>query len=172
MGPGILTCTNIDWFHEWPDDALEKVGKNKIGELDIYEDDENTVHTLSLITSEIHKSLREVNVNYFRSERRHNYTTPKSYLELLDFFKLIVSLKDSEAEKQLVRLERGLSIVAATEKVNKILEVLVVEQEKIAVESVIVNEATANAKEEKRKADIEEAEAEEALSEAKPIKIK
>ncbi len=192
--PGILTCTSIDWFHEWPDDALEKVAKRKISELEIYENDEGLVQVLSIITSFLHKSLKVANDNYFKSERRYNYTTPKSYLELLDFFKLIVKLKDDECEKQLVRLEKGLSIVKQTseyvanlkveiteatvrvniekEKTNKILEVLVVEQAKIEKENEIVSAATERALAESEKAEKEMKEANSALAEAEPIKVK
>jgi len=192
--PGILTCTSIDWFHEWPDDALEKVAKRKISELEIYEDNENLIQVLSLTTTELHKSLKVSNENYYKSERRFNYTTPKSYLELLDFFKLIVKLKDDEVEKQLVRLEKGLSIVKQTseyvanlkieiteatvrvniekEKTNKILEVLVVEQAKIEKENEIVSAATERALAESEKAEKEMKEANAALAEAEPIKQK
>jgi len=190
--PGILTCTNIDWFHEWPDDALEKVANRKISELEIYEEDPGLVQVISYVTSEIHKSLKSANENYFKSERRYNYTTPKSYLELLDFFKLIVKLKDDECQKQLIRLEKGLLIVKQTseyvaqlkiiitektievnieqEKTNKILETLVVEQANIDRETESVSEATEKALAESQKAEKDMLEANEALSKAEPIK--
>lgn len=191
--PGILTCTSIDWFHEWPDDALIKVAKKKISELELYEEDENLVQVLSLITAEIHKSLKTANENYFKSERRYNYTTPKSYLELIDFFKLIVKLKNGEVDTQLKRLENGLGIVKQTseyvanlkveitektievnieqEKTNKFLEVLVIEQAKIEKENELVSAATAKALEESEKAEKEMKEANAALAESEPIKV-
>lgn len=32
--PGVVNCTAIDWFHEWPQDALESVSLRFIGEIE------------------------------------------------------------------------------------------------------------------------------------------
>ena len=39
-------------------------------------------------------SIDEANIRlFFKLERRHNYTTPKSYLELIEFYKKILGEK-------------------------------------------------------------------------------
>ena len=32
--PGVVNCTAIDWFHEWPKDALESVSLKFLGEIE------------------------------------------------------------------------------------------------------------------------------------------
>lgn len=189
--PGILSCTNIDWFHEWPDVALEKVAATKISEMEQFQE-ENTLIKLSQITAELHKSIKSFNDLYFAQERRYNYTTPKSYLELISFFQLIVSRKDSEIEVQVDRLEKGLNILAEISvliaklkedvqeksqqveiekaKTNVILEELVVENEKISKEQEIVGAAAQEAALKSAQAATDEREAKEALDRAEPIK--
>ena len=189
--PGILNCTNINWFHEWPDNALEKVAISKVSEMSQFEDG-NEIGKLAKISSEIHKSIQFFNDLYFAQERRYNYTTPKSFLELIEFFKLIVTKKDSETSNKINRLEKGLSILEATSqsitklkaeieiksaeveiekgKTEKILEELQVEQVKIEKETEIVTTATAEAIGKSEMAAVDEKEAHEALNKAEPIK--
>ena len=189
--PGLLNCTCIDWFHQWPEEALMSVATRKIAELGKFED---MIDKLSSTTSEIHTSLKVFNESFYKQERRYNYTTPKSYLELINFFKMIVSSKDEEIEKQINRLSKGVEIVKDTsivieklkdfikdktvevdiekEKTAKVLEELVVEQAAVAEDEEKVSVATAEANEKKRMAKIESDEAEEALAEAIPIKEK
>ena len=40
MFPGLINCTSIDWFHEWPEDALIGVAMRFLGEIEVFPDDE------------------------------------------------------------------------------------------------------------------------------------
>jgi dynein heavy chain len=53
----------------------------------------------SLNMAEVHVSIDEANRKYLKLERRFNYTTPKSFLELIDFYKKLLSEKRSNYEK-------------------------------------------------------------------------
>ena len=33
--PAIVTCTSIDWFHEWPEEALFSVSSRFLSEVDL-----------------------------------------------------------------------------------------------------------------------------------------
>ena len=39
--PSLINCCNIDWFQVWPEDALEKVAKNSLLQIDIDDDQKN-----------------------------------------------------------------------------------------------------------------------------------
>lgn len=43
--------------------------------------------------SNFHISIDDANARFLKLERRHNYTTPKSYLELIEFYKKILGEK-------------------------------------------------------------------------------
>ena len=49
--------------------------------------------------AQVHISIDEANSQYLKLERRHNYTTPKSYLELIDFYKKILAEKRDFIDK-------------------------------------------------------------------------
>ena len=109
--PSILSGTSIDWFHEWPDTALTAVSARQIREMEQFEQNETLVQKLSEISAELHKSIKEFNDSYFKSERRYNYTTPKSFLELVKYFQELIARKDGDIINQIQRLEKGLAVV-------------------------------------------------------------
>ena len=190
--PSILNGTSIDWFHEWPDSALTAVSSKSIGEMPQFAEDEGLINKLASISAELHKSIQEFNNLFFKSERRYNYTTPKSFLELITFFQQLVQRKDGDIENQISRLEKGLQVVANAsasiavlkekiekksveveaeqKKTNEVLARLEIENEKISGEKKIVEEATAEAQEASAQAEKEKAEADKALAEAEPAK--
>ena len=45
MFPSLVNCTTIDWFTEWPHDALEKVASKFLEDMDM--DDEVRMHSLT-----------------------------------------------------------------------------------------------------------------------------
>lgn len=49
--------------------------------------------------SEVHLSIDVANKKYLQLERRYNYTTPKSFLELIDFYKKILGEKRNFIDK-------------------------------------------------------------------------
>ena len=192
--PSILNGTSIDWFHEWPETALKAVSARQIEQMPQFAEDPTIVEHLAAISSELHNSIQEFNTSFFKSERRYNYTTPKSFLELVKYFELLITRQDGDIENQIARLEKGLQVVANAsqsiavlkekiekksveveaeqKKTNEVLAVLEVENEKISGEKKIVEEATAEAQAASAQAEQEKAEADKALAEAEPAKVK
>lgn len=64
--------------------------------------------------AEVHLSISEANVEYLQLERRYNYTTPTSFLELISFYKLLVDKKRNKITDQINRLEIGLQTMKST----------------------------------------------------------
>lgn len=95
--PGIINATSIDWFHPWPKDALIDVASKFISDLEFPSDEIR--NSISLHMAEVHCSIDEANARYLKLERRHNYTTPKSFLELIDFYKNKLQEKRSNIDK-------------------------------------------------------------------------
>jgi hypothetical protein len=63
----------------------------------------------------VHLSVNDASERYRDVERRFNYTTPKSFLELIFFYKELLGKKKSALQKQLSRLEKGIETLAATQ---------------------------------------------------------
>jgi len=110
--PGIINCTSMDWFHEWPKNALIDVASRFLADIEL--PDEDIRANIALHMSEVHISINESNIEFLQMERRYNYTTPTSFLELINFYKLLVDKKRDKITDQITRLEIGLQTMAST----------------------------------------------------------
>ena len=81
MFPSFINCCTLDWFTEWPEEALVGVGKGALAD---YEDQYELTPIRDQIVNMfkiIHKSVEKISVKYKEEQRRYNYVTPTSYLE-------------------------------------------------------------------------------------------
>ena len=62
----------------------------------------------------VHLSIDDANREFKERERRINYTTPTSFLELINFYKGLLERKRGIIDDQIMRLETGLNIVQRT----------------------------------------------------------
>lgn len=51
---------------------------------------------------------------YLLNERRYNYTTPKSFLEMIVLYQNLLKKKNQELQAKIVRLENGLEKLRST----------------------------------------------------------
>jgi len=117
MFPGIINCTSLDWFHAWPRDALIDVAGRFLAEIEFPDEEIGT--NISDHMAHVHLSIDDANADFLAQERRHNYTTPTSFLELISFYKLLLGKKRGKITEQIGRLEFGLQIMEDTnEKVS------------------------------------------------------
>lgn len=97
MFPSLVNNCTLDWFTEWPEEALLGVGKGQLedfsNEMDINPESlEKYVESFKTI----HKSVEKMSVKYKDELNRINHVTPTSYLELLTMFKQIMKDKTQE----------------------------------------------------------------------------
>jgi dynein heavy chain len=83
--PALINNTVIDWFHEWPQEALLSVADKFLAETEMPSDEIRQAIVKFMpfsfnIVGKFSKEIKEV-------ERRFVYTTPKSFLELVKLFK-------------------------------------------------------------------------------------
>lgn len=52
----------MDWFHEWPKDALIDVASRFLGELELPDDDIRS--NIALHMAEVHTSINEANIDF------------------------------------------------------------------------------------------------------------
>ncbi|CAF4000004.1 unnamed protein product, partial [Rotaria sp. Silwood1] len=82
-------CCTIDWYSEWPKDALEAVAETYLNNMPTLEADDSVVSGLVKLCQEIHQSVAHMTNKYREEMSRYNYVTPTSYLELLNIFSKI-----------------------------------------------------------------------------------
>ncbi|KAL4086285.1 hypothetical protein PRIC1_014412 [Phytophthora ramorum] len=143
MFPSLVNCCTIDWFSEWPAEALQSVAASALssgdfqlsGEVPASGEDESAEtkadkaaasKAVVSIFQTIHQSVERESVEFFEKLRRYNYVTPTSYLELLHTFKTVLLLKREEVQSKRSRLQNGVDkIIATKEQVAGMQEQLV-----------------------------------------------
>ncbi|KAJ1439145.1 dynein heavy chain and region D6 of dynein motor-domain-containing protein [Ochromonadaceae sp. CCMP2298] len=113
--PGIINCTSIDWFHEWPREALVSVAQRFLEDVDTGDKPE-VRDNIAYHIAEVHTSVGVASLEYLKKERRYNYTTPKSFLELISFFKSLLAQRRHEMFEKIQRLDTGLKTLMRTNR--------------------------------------------------------
>ena len=123
MFPSLINCCTLDWFSEWPNEALIGVGRGALIEhADEYKITDN-LDTIVEMFRYMHKSVENISVKYLRKLKRHNYVTPTSYLELLSMYKKILKEKNDNSNMLFNRFTKGLEKLKSSEEDVKKLEI-------------------------------------------------
>ncbi|GAB1297122.1 Dynein axonemal heavy chain 17 [Apodemus speciosus] len=158
--PAVVNCTAINWFHEWPEDALVSVSARFLQETEGIQPEVKT--SISLFMSYVHTTVNEMSKLYLATERRYNYTTPKTFLEQIKLYQNLLAKKRMELVAKIERLENGLMKLQSTasqvddlkaklavqeaelkqknENADKLIQVVGVETEKVSKEKAIADE--------------------------------
>ncbi|XP_039198067.1 dynein heavy chain 11, axonemal isoform X1 [Crotalus tigris] len=110
--PAIVNCTAIDWFHEWPQEALESVSRRFIEEMpgikpQLYD-------SICYFMAYAHASVNEISTKFQLNEKRYNYTTPKSFLEQIMLFKNLLEKKIQKIFQHKEHLINGIQKLKTT----------------------------------------------------------
>ncbi|KAL1403957.1 hypothetical protein pipiens_005505 [Culex pipiens pipiens] len=125
--PALVNCTAINWFHEWPKTALESVSTRFLTDVEVMPRD--LVEPVAVFMAYVHSTVNEMSQIYLQNEKRYNYTTPKSFLELIALYSKFLTEKYAELSDRVVRLESGiLKLAECAEQVDS-LQLQLAEQE-------------------------------------------
>ncbi|CAH8492971.1 unnamed protein product, partial [Dicrocoelium dendriticum] len=105
MFPSLINCCTIDWFHVWPEDALEMVANKNFEEIEFAD---NTRESSVYMCKYFHESVRKLSDRFLETLRRHSYVTPTSYLEMILTFKKLLTKKRSQLTTKRNRYLTGL----------------------------------------------------------------
>ncbi|KAK7475395.1 hypothetical protein BaRGS_00033345, partial [Batillaria attramentaria] len=162
--PAVTNCSSIDWFHEWPEEALISVSARFLEDVELLSPEMR--ESVALFMANVHKSVNEISHQFLVNERRYNYTTPKSFLEQITLYQNLLKKKNIELQAKIVRLENGLEKLRSTasqlglkvddlkaklasqevelaqknEDANKLIQVVGAETEKVSKEKAIADE--------------------------------
>ncbi|XP_045488493.1 dynein beta chain, ciliary [Pieris rapae] len=160
--PALINCTSINWFHEWPQEALVSVSMRFLEELHVLPI--TLRDSVSRFMAYVHTSVNTISKAYLSNERRYNYTTPKSYLEQISLYSKLVNQKTDELRAKISRLENGLERLRGTAsqvdqlKAKLAVQEIELQQKNEAADKLIemVGVETAKVQSEKALADEEE----------------
>jgi len=112
--PALINCSSIDWVHSWPEEALRSVAMRFLVEVENIE--EPVMLNIASHVAFVHMQTVEKCDAYMLAERRFNYATPKSFLELIDFYKKLLIVKRQAIVDEFTQLEVGLMKLEQTEE--------------------------------------------------------
>uniref|UniRef100_UPI0035900BF2 dynein axonemal heavy chain 17-like n=1 Tax=Myxine glutinosa TaxID=7769 RepID=UPI0035900BF2 len=157
--PAIVNCTNIDWFYEWPEEALLSVSSYFLEAIEGISPEIKS--SISQFMSFVHTTVNEASQSYVTLERRYNYTTPKTFLEQIKLYQQLLNRKRSELHASMERLRNGLEKLESTasqvdelkerlaiqevelkqknEDADKLIQVVAIQTEKVSREKDIVD---------------------------------
>uniref|UniRef100_A0A665X1X3 Dynein, axonemal, heavy chain 9 n=1 Tax=Echeneis naucrates TaxID=173247 RepID=A0A665X1X3_ECHNA len=158
--PAVVNCTAIDWFHEWPQEALESVSYRFLQEVENI--DPKVKESVSKFMAYVHMSVNQMSKEYLANERRYNYTTPKSFLEQIKLYRSLLGQKSKDLTTKMERLENGLQKLNSTsaqvddlkaklaaqevelkqknEDADKLIQARKLETDKVSKEKVVADE--------------------------------
>lgn len=113
MFPAIINCCSIDWFSEWPDEALELVANKFLEDIDI--SDQVREQTVSMYKI-FHQDSIELSRKYYEELLRRVYIIPTSYLESIQTFKNLLDTKRKDVQLKRDRYVVGLEKLEEAEK--------------------------------------------------------
>ncbi|KAJ3321161.1 Dynein heavy chain 2, axonemal [Blyttiomyces sp. JEL0837] len=131
MFPALVNCTTIDWFSEWPDEALSEVALKYLDNVDLGSD--AMKRAISQVFVSVHTSVTETSKRMIMELKRYNYVTPTNYLELVTGYRELLKEKRREIGEAATKLKNGLSKLDDTRKnVEKISVELEVAKKQVA----------------------------------------
>ncbi|KAL4716976.1 hypothetical protein ACJJTC_012787 [Scirpophaga incertulas] len=160
--PALINCTSINWFHEWPQEALVSVAMSFLDDLHVLPID--LKNSIARFMAHVHTTVNVMSKAYLSTERRYNYTTPKSYLEQISLYSKLITNKTEDLQAKIIRLENGLDKLRITSaQVDELKVKLAIQEAELSVKNEaadrlieMVGIETAKVKNEKNLADEEE----------------
>eukprot|EP00929_Paragymnodinium_shiwhaense_P087551 TRINITY_DN476_c0_g7_i1.p1 TRINITY_DN476_c0_g7~~TRINITY_DN476_c0_g7_i1.p1 ORF type:complete len:2666 (-),score=827.08 TRINITY_DN476_c0_g7_i1:96-7328(-) len=110
--PSLVNCCTIDWFHEWPAEALQVVATQFLSsDKDLDFSDQIRTHVVRIMV-EAQVTVQNLTERMIQELKRYYYVTPTSYLELINSFTATLKNRREMVMKAKWRYDTGL------EKIN------------------------------------------------------
>ncbi|GLG99034.1 Dynein heavy chain, cytoplasmic, partial [Gryllus bimaculatus] len=152
--PGLVNCTTIDWFHEWPVEALLEVAEKYLIDINFlaeineseattaeregrleYQDAQRLLRTsVAKIFATVHHSVSDCSNEMRRQMKRHNYVTPVNYLELVVGYKSMLAEKRHSVKLSADKLRNGLFKIDETRAKVQVMSVELLDAQKQVAE--------------------------------------
>jgi dynein heavy chain len=129
--PSLVSCCTIDWFTQWPREALESTSRRFLEEHELVEAEKAEVAVQVCV--HFHESVAVSAQRYLQELRRSYYVTPTHYLQLLQNIKAMRVYKQETSVRLRDKFQRGVDKLNSTQ-----LYVEQLRREQIALEPVLV----------------------------------
>ncbi|CAO0793713.1 unnamed protein product [Mucor circinelloides] len=156
--PALFNRCVLDWFGDWPDQAFYQVGMEFTRTLDL--DVPNFAPALNFPIAYrnlpippshreavvnalvyVHQSLYEINAKLSKRQGRHNYATPRHFLDFISHYVRLYNEKREDLEEQQRHLNVGLEKLKDTViKVEELRKSLAIKKNQLELKEAQANE--------------------------------
>ena len=119
MFPALINCCTIDWFAAWPEEALLSVATKFLADVDL---EQHVKDGIVATCVDMQSRVTVMSDRYKKELERFYYVTPTSYLELINTFKGLISIKRGEVLEKKHRYENGLQKLFETNQQVNVME--------------------------------------------------
>ncbi|XP_029289697.1 LOW QUALITY PROTEIN: dynein heavy chain 6, axonemal [Cottoperca gobio] len=119
--PSLVNCCTIDWFVQWPREALLSVSQAFFQNVDF--GSAELKQSFSAMCVEIHVSVTDMAERFYSELRRRYYTTPTSYLELINLYLSMLEDKRRQLILAKDRVKNGLTKLLETNELVDTMKV-------------------------------------------------
>ncbi|KAF0288035.1 Dynein heavy chain 1, axonemal [Amphibalanus amphitrite] len=121
--PALVNCCTIDWFADWPPEALDAVARHHLDDVTAMPNDNALREGVVAMFSAIHTDVADASQRFLQELSRHNYVTPKSFLTLLTCFASLLGRQQEALTQGKNRLRTGLDKLLQTGKDVAVMQV-------------------------------------------------
>lgn len=141
--PALVSCTSIDWYYAWPNEALKEVGMRYLLDSRSADESDELLEKISDMFVLMHDSTNQRAVQMREQIRRYTYVTPSSFLDLVRGFRTMLRKKQREIVEQRDKLVNGMSKLEETKvTVSVMREELTIQDARLQEKSAEVSKAT------------------------------
>lgn len=125
--PSLVNCCTLDWFENWPEQALKTVSEQFFTSNQMLSDNEALRNGVISMFPKVHRSVEHLALQFFEEQKRRVYITPKTYLDALGLFRDLLIVKQVETRQSYDRLNNGITKLEVTNEQIKELKVTLTE---------------------------------------------
>lgn len=115
--PSLVNCCTINWFTRWPEEALEAVADKFLQEDEVEKDEKIAIIKMC---KKIHTDIISLSSKFLKEQKRYNYVTPTSYLELIQTYKTLLKKVRSKTLSLKQGYDKGIEkLLFTAEEVTK-----------------------------------------------------
>ncbi|XP_047030670.1 dynein axonemal heavy chain 12 [Helicoverpa zea] len=171
--PSLVNCCTIDWYDNWPEDALEMVAHYYMVKVNV---PDKVKASAVIACKQFHVDARVISLEFYNTLGRKTYITSASYLDLIKSFTSLTNKKQRELRAAKMRYTNGLdklgqaadAVAIMQRDLNALKPQLMIMaaksakmMEEIEKETAIADKAAAQVREDQKVANVQAAAAQE-----------
>eukprot|EP01119_Soliformovum_irregulare_P017771 TRINITY_DN5330_c1_g1_i1.p1 TRINITY_DN5330_c1_g1~~TRINITY_DN5330_c1_g1_i1.p1 ORF type:complete len:2639 (+),score=886.96 TRINITY_DN5330_c1_g1_i1:107-7918(+) len=118
MFPSLLHCS-IDWYDEWPDEALHSVAARVVQLFNVDLTSEGKKHSLCSLLVFMYKESKSLAERYYSEVQRRVYVTPTIFIDSVLTFLEVLTQQRRVIVAKLNRVTKGLNTIATANEAIK-----------------------------------------------------